>query len=123
VPVIAIPLALRPTASRAVEATNGPAVQSLTWTHHHRPSLIFSRVQRNDSASSAHQPRLNFVILEFREMKSGARISAGMGENRCRYRYLNIEAGGRDHLCGAHREGVNVICLLFVVCCLLFLVV
>jgi hypothetical protein len=32
VPVIAIPLTLRRTASRAVEATNGPAVQSLTWT-------------------------------------------------------------------------------------------
>jgi hypothetical protein len=32
VAVIAIPLAFRRTASRAVEATNGPAVQSLTWT-------------------------------------------------------------------------------------------
>jgi hypothetical protein len=32
VPVIAIPLAFRRTAARATEATNGPAVQSLTWT-------------------------------------------------------------------------------------------
>jgi hypothetical protein len=32
VPVIAIPLAFRRAAACAVEATNGPAVQSLTWT-------------------------------------------------------------------------------------------
>jgi hypothetical protein len=32
VPVIAIPLALGRAAACAMEATNGPAVQSLTWT-------------------------------------------------------------------------------------------
>jgi len=32
VAVIAIPLAFRRAAACAVEATNGPAVQSLTWT-------------------------------------------------------------------------------------------
>jgi hypothetical protein len=32
VSVIAIPLALGRAAARAMEATNGPAVQSLTWT-------------------------------------------------------------------------------------------
>ena len=31
-PVIAIPLALGRAAACAMEATNGPAVQSLTWT-------------------------------------------------------------------------------------------
>jgi hypothetical protein len=32
VPIIAIPLAFRRAAACAVKATNGPAVQSLTWT-------------------------------------------------------------------------------------------
>jgi hypothetical protein len=40
VPVIAIPLAFRRTAASAVEATNGPAVQSLTWISP-SPRLVF----------------------------------------------------------------------------------
>jgi hypothetical protein len=38
--VIPIPLAFRRTASRAVEATNGPAVQSLTWISPHHGSIF-----------------------------------------------------------------------------------
>jgi hypothetical protein len=65
VAVIAIPLAFRRTASRAVEATNGPAVQSLTW--HHRAEKSFSK-NRNDHRSSEIFPGTE------------RRISAGFGE-------------------------------------------
>jgi len=45
VPVIAIPLAFRRAAASAVEATNGPAVQSLTWT----PTVKNPRLKTADS--------------------------------------------------------------------------
>jgi hypothetical protein len=44
VAVIAIPLAFRRTAACAVEATNGPAVQSLTWTPPHRPRIFLKKI-------------------------------------------------------------------------------
>jgi hypothetical protein len=44
VPVIAIPLTLRRTVSRPVKATNGPAVQSLTWAP--LPTVIFLVLQK-----------------------------------------------------------------------------
>jgi hypothetical protein len=46
-------------------------------------------------------------------MKSGAHISAGVGENRRGYRYLTKAWGWPDGTQSRAPEGVNVICLLF----------
>jgi hypothetical protein len=44
--IIAIPLAFRRAAACAVEATNGPAVQSLTWAPpHHRPIFCWEKIE------------------------------------------------------------------------------
>src|SRR6516225_704757 len=44
---------LRRAASRAVEATNGPAVQSLTWTsHHHRPIFCWEKNRNRGAVDS-----------------------------------------------------------------------
>jgi hypothetical protein len=50
VPVIAIPLAFRPAAACAVEATNGPAVQSLTSPPPHHRKFSFFGISRLESA-------------------------------------------------------------------------
>jgi len=53
VPVIAIPLAFR--RRRAVEATNGPAVQSLTWT----PTVKNPRLKKSFS-KNRNRPTAEF---------------------------------------------------------------
>jgi hypothetical protein len=55
VAVIAIPLAFRRSAACAVEATNGPAVQSLTWTptvKNPRLKKVFPRTETGPLLSS-----------------------------------------------------------------------
>jgi hypothetical protein len=47
------PLALRRAASRAVEATNGPAVQRLTWTPPHHGSIFLLEKKPKPSHRSA----------------------------------------------------------------------
>jgi hypothetical protein len=50
VAAIAVSFALRRTASRAVEATNGPAVQRLTWASPHHRKFSFFGISRLESA-------------------------------------------------------------------------
>jgi hypothetical protein len=59
VPVIAIPLAFRRTASRVVEATNGPAVQSLTWTSPHHGSIFLLEKNRNRATDRTRAANLS----------------------------------------------------------------
>jgi hypothetical protein len=58
-----------------------------------------------------NRPRRNFFWAE-KFQKIGRRISVGMGEIESRYRYLNIEAGAGDHLCGRCRRGsaADIVC-------------
>jgi len=72
VPVIAIPLAFRRTASRALEATNGPAVQSLTWISPRHGSIFAGKKIETE-------PRL---VLKFWEMENGKVRRASLRSTR-----------------------------------------
>src|SRR5262249_51262486 len=70
VPVIAIPLAFRSAAACAVEATNGLAVQSLTWISPHHGSIFYWGKNRNRAAA-------DFKILgELKSKSDGASLQA-----------------------------------------------
>ena len=91
VAVIAIPLAFRRAAACAVEATNGPAVQKVTWYHHAEKS--FSK-NRNDHRSSEIFPGTE------------RRISAGVGKIDANNWFLSMTWGkGTDHLPISCQEG------------------
>jgi len=92
VPVIAIPLAFRSAAACAVEATNGLAVQSLTWISPHHGSIFCWGKNRNRAAA-------DFKILGELKSKSDARISAGVGKIDANNWFLSMTWGkGTDHL-------------------------
>ena len=75
--VIAIPLAFRRTASRAVEATNGPAVQSLTWTPLHRPIFCWEKIETEPPVDSDFLENRNAHLYRL-----GREIGAGNGSIR-----------------------------------------
>jgi len=75
-----------------MEATNGPAVQSLTWISPHHGSIFCWEKNRNRAAA-------DFKILGELKSKSDARISAGVGKIDANNWFLSMTWGkGTDHL-------------------------